>query len=306
MSVIIPTHNSAGTIVRALESVHRQHFQPIEIIVVDDGSSDPTRTIVEQYRDRGVQLIVLDGRHGASRARNEGIAVARGEYIAFLDSDDEWLTGKLAKQVAMLRANERLTLVGCGARRIGSDGVDRGRVYEGHRPVIVGPHAWRALLAYAFLCTPTVMAPRTAILEVGGFDQELVIGEDQDLWIRLARRGEIGYVHEDLVRVHESPDGLSTRHRARASKYALLIARRHLALARASLSQAEARAILASRLGNAGRMAYCNRDYRRGVYWLTQAILMGDSPLQNAWHLVTAAPVCRRLKAWIRHDALSS
>src|SRR5262245_33960402 len=101
VSVVLPAFNSADTLARAIDSARAQIYAPEEIIVVDDGSTDAIRDIVKSYRDE-LTFICLPERRGAAGARNAGIAAARGEAVAFLDSDDEWLPQKLQAQVEVL------------------------------------------------------------------------------------------------------------------------------------------------------------------------------------------------------------
>ena len=115
VSVVIPAFNAADTIARALDSVLIQTYPASEIIVVDDCSSDDTRAIVERYAAKGVRLLASPQRRGASGARNAGIAAAKGEAVAFLDSDDEWLNPKLEMQVALLTSSPKIAFVACGS-----------------------------------------------------------------------------------------------------------------------------------------------------------------------------------------------
>lgn len=99
VSVIIPVYNRAATIQRAVDSVLRQSYKELEIIIVDDCSSDDTVRVVNSYQDKRIKLICLSRNSGANTARNTGIRAAKGEYIAFQDSDDEWLENKLELQM---------------------------------------------------------------------------------------------------------------------------------------------------------------------------------------------------------------
>ena len=107
VSVVIPAYNSAQTLGRALASVRRQSLKPGETLIIDDCSTDDTPRIVAAYADIGARLITLAKRGGASNARNVGVREARGEFVAFLDADDEWLEAKLEKQMAMIAADPR-------------------------------------------------------------------------------------------------------------------------------------------------------------------------------------------------------
>ena len=295
ISVVIPAYNSAGTLGRALASVYAQDYQPLDIVVVDDASRDDTAAVVLAHDARGVRLIRHERNQGASAARNTGVRAAAGELIAFLDADDEWLPGKLDRQVAGLLAHPAWSLVACHAVQINPDGSDAGPVYSDRRPAS-GPDAWRVLLAYNFVATPCVIARRRDLLDLGGFDPALPIGEDQDMWIRLALRGEVGYVDETLVRVHTVPGSLSDTGAAASLHYTLPMIRRHLAASRHRLSIREERAILGERLARIGRSAYAGHELRVGLACIGQALMLGHKPFDNLLYLARAAPPIQWVK----------
>jgi glycosyltransferase involved in cell wall biosynthesis len=293
VSVVIPAHNSASTLKRALESVSRQSYRPLEIIVVDDASSDSTRDVL---RETGVRAIFLSENAGASAARNCGIEAASGDYIAFLDADDEWLPGKLAKQMALIAADDRMSFVACAAEQIGPDGARIGPLHPPVRRPAVGTEAWKTLLAYTFVATPCIVTRRRAVLEVGGFNPELTIAEDQDLWIRLALYGSVGYVDEVLVRVHASPTSLTARYNPQTAALTLPVITRHIAANRHLLSRREVRHILGTRYSSFGRNAYLSGQYDQGLRFIAKAIVLGHRPVENLWYLVSASPLSRWLK----------
>src|SRR5437868_11083365 len=127
VSIVIPAYNAAATIRRAVDSALAQTYHPIEVIVIDDCSQDATSEIMSTYADERIRFLRLPYNHGAGGALNPGIAIAKGEYIAFLDADDEWLPEKLAIQIPVLERNPRATMVNCGCRHVdlsGNTGVD--------------------------------------------------------------------------------------------------------------------------------------------------------------------------------------
>ncbi len=206
VSVVIPTHNRAGLLARSIESVLAQTFPDLECIVVDDGSTDNTAEVVRGFQDPRVRLVTLPTNCGLSRARNEGIRAARGEFVAFLDDDDEWLPRKLDMQVARLREADdpRATVVYCRCyvhdaltgRTTQTSGVYEGDIF-GH--LLRGWHP----------PTPSLfMVKRSSLLEVGGFDEGLPCAQDYDLWLRLAEASNhFAAVNEPLAVKHEHAEG---------------------------------------------------------------------------------------------------
>jgi glycosyltransferase involved in cell wall biosynthesis len=301
VSVVIPAHNSAATLARALDSVVAQTVPPYETIVVDDCSIDETPAVAARYADRGVRVVSLKRRGGAAGARNEGVKSARGDIIAFLDSDDEWLPAKLEKQLAILDSDDRLSLVFCSSTLFGPDGRNLGDIYGGHAPT-VGPDAWKALLVTNFIATPSVMARRAQLLALGGFDCSLKIGEDQDMWIRLALVGDVGFEPESLVKVHERENSLSNWNLDEQLRYTLPMIEKHVAVLSRRLTRAEVRNIRGERLGRLGRVAYTRGQRLKGARMMLEATLLGHRPFENLYYLMTASPPANGLKTLIRRS----
>src|SRR5262249_14562747 len=156
VTVAIPAYNAAATLRRALDSVFRQDYRPIEVVVVDDASLDETGEIARTY-DRGqIQLLSLPENKGECSV-NAAIEVARGEFVAFLDADDEWLDGKLSKQVALLQVNPNMTFVACGGVFVDTAGRPY-REFGLHQFAICPDQVWRALLARTLVAKPCVVA----------------------------------------------------------------------------------------------------------------------------------------------------
>jgi glycosyltransferase involved in cell wall biosynthesis len=300
ISVVIPAFNSAGTIARALDSAVSQSRPPDQILVVDDHSSDDTAEIVATFARQGVELIRPPHHRGAGGARNAGVQKASGDLIAFLDSDDEWLPGKLEKQVALIESDARLSFVACGSNLISVDGTDLGDLYHG-QPIVPGDYAWKALLACNFIATPAVLVWRHHLIALGGFDESMKIGEDQDLWIRLALRGSLGYVPESLVRVHKRENNLSRWALSDLLTYTLPMVERHISALHERLTAREIRQIRGERLSRFGRVAYARGELADGISLLSRSMLLGYRPLESAWYMATASPPTMWLKRRLGH-----
>ena len=185
-------------------SVLSQTHRNFELIVVDDGSTDNTVEVVRGFQDPRIRLLCHAKNCGASRARNEGVRSARGEWVAFLDDDDEWLPRKLELQMARLHKADdpRTTVVYCRGER--SDGAMKNRRRRS-RPLREG-QCFEHLLRGWVLGASHFLVKRSALLDVGGFDEELADFEDWDLWLRLAQSSNYFVaVNEGLVVVLEHP-----------------------------------------------------------------------------------------------------
>lgn len=205
VSVIVPAHNAAATLERALVSVNAQGVEGIETIVVDDGSSDKTARIAEAA---GTKLIRLPQTVGPAAARNHGIAASRGEFVAFLDADDEWLSGHLTRGLEPMLEDRSVGMTYCHALLKRSDGTEAVRKIDS--PLRRGRH--RLLWPDPVQCTPGTTIRRTVLDQAGWFDEALATREDQDLYIRVAEISRVVEIEKPLAVVHESGRGYSTRH----------------------------------------------------------------------------------------------
>lgn len=206
VSVIIPAYNREHTIQRAVNSVLAQTYRPVEIIVVDDGSTDATADQLQEYGDR-VRL-VRQKNGGPSSARNAGIRQANGEIISFLDSDDAWLPEKLACQVALLeqlRPHGVLCCI-CNARMVNADGTERTSFAAAgllpHEPSGIWANPAEVLLTRFILSNQTLAVRRELLERTGFFNEKFRLLEDYDLALRLALMGPWAYVAEPLVVWH--------------------------------------------------------------------------------------------------------
>jgi len=208
VTVIIPTYNRAHLLNRAIRSVLSQTFQDWELIVVDDGSTDNTEEIVKGFSDSRLHYIRHKVNCGAPAARNTGIKMAQGDYIAFLDSDDEWLPEKLEKQLKIFENSEdEVGVVYTGAVFIDEE---TGKVRI-KKPWAKGKIFLEELAFNPVGSTSRVMVKRECFDKCGGFDEEMESNEDWEIWIRLAEHYNFNYVEEPLVRYFEHKDSLSAQ-----------------------------------------------------------------------------------------------
>lgn len=215
ISVIIPAFNSAKFIDSAIDSVSCQKIYNFEIIVIDDGSTDATATVVKRYVDLGFVRYVYQVNSGPGAARNQGLDVADGEYICFLDADDTLLPGSISKRLDFMQRHPEVGMVFTDLYRCRSKGDnseahlrDNGflekfesAIIESQPPeyILDSRYVPLAFEHSPFIKTPTVMLRKSIIEKVGGFDCSLRAAEDIDLWLRIAREFPIGYIDEPLT-----------------------------------------------------------------------------------------------------------
>jgi glycosyltransferase involved in cell wall biosynthesis len=201
VTAVIPTYNCAHLLGRAIESVLAQTRPLNELIVVDDGSKDETQEVVAGF-GKDVRYIFQENR-GVAAARNRGVAEAKSEWIAFLDSDDEWLPQKIELQEVVARCHLESVLIyssyyiqtGPGNRRLGR--------------VPTSDRIWPLLRVQNPLATPTVLLRRDLFLDLGGFDAKLHRCEDWDLWVRARLSGPFADVQAPTTVCHVSEHGLT-------------------------------------------------------------------------------------------------
>ena len=194
ISVVMPCHNAARWIEAALQSIAAQTRAPLEVVVVDDASSDDSRGVVERARplleERGVEVVVLPAQvFNAGRARNIGIEAARGDWIAFLDADDIWFPGHLEDACALLeRSDDVAFLAGFEALDLKGQTSPLSPLSLGQTQNGLAPGAFlKVLVNFDPFGHSNVMYRRERVLEVGGFDAVQTRVHDMDLWLRVIR-----------------------------------------------------------------------------------------------------------------------
>ena len=205
ISVIIPTYNSDKYIGEAIHSVLRQTCTDYEIIVIDDGSTDNTRGIIEKYFPE-VEYFYIPNQ-GVSIARNYGIRRARGEFIAFLDADDLWLPEKLAMQLKLFEADKELMMVFTETRVFDTNGIKKATFSK--KEMLMKGDIVKNIFLYSHVSLPTVMVRRQVFHEIGCFDENLKAAEDDNLWMRIALKCRIHLLDEVLVHVRSTENSLS-------------------------------------------------------------------------------------------------
>jgi glycosyltransferase involved in cell wall biosynthesis len=195
VSVIIATYNMANYVVESIESILNQSWDNVQVIVVNDGSTDNTEDVLQQYATNERVILVYQDNQGQTVAKNRGLQEAAGEFIGFCDADDLWRPEKLAVQIPHFTDNPGLGVVYGNFDCIDGDGLP---TETPHRPglsgKITGP-----LLADNFVHFPTTLTRKSVIEEFSGFDESLSMAIDYDLWLRISTKYDFLYLDEVFV-----------------------------------------------------------------------------------------------------------
>lgn len=204
ISVVIPTYNAAHLVVDAIDSVLAQTAPADEIIVIDDGSADNTSAALARYGDRLRYIVQKNA--GASSARNHGVQLAQGDYVAFLDADDVWHPRRLEFQLKAIAKHPDLGLLGCKVFEWPADRMPKVNEAEAETVVFV---PWDQLVLKTCIATTSSIVRKSIVDQLGGFDTSLKSTEDRDLWVRIAELAPVAYLPAELVGMRKIEGSLS-------------------------------------------------------------------------------------------------
>jgi len=263
VSVVIPTYNRGHLITRAIQSVLGQTHQVFEIIVVDDSSTDNTGEVVKAIGSERIRYIRHTENRGGSAARNTGIEAAKCDYIAFQDSDDEWLPQKLEKQMtAFGSAPQEVGVVYTGFWRI----ENNRRTYMPSRRIRQKEgNIHLSLLRRSFITTQAAVVRRECFRKAGGFDESLPRLQDWELWIRISKHYLFRLVDEPLVVSYYTPDSISSDRIALARAHKLVLEKHFEEIKKD-------RKLLAKRYLGIGDLLCSERAMKEGRSYLVKAI----------------------------------
>jgi len=214
VSVIMPAYNAEKYIAASIESVCEQSFPDWELIVIDDGSQDSTRSIVQRFTANDPRIkYIFQENGGQARARNTGIMHSQGELIAFLDSDDLWMREKLELQVALLEAQEVDLVFSGGFIFNDDDTTQETQSFEIVSGRLEGAELLNQLYLNNLLPNLSVIVQRQVVIRAGLLDEDRIYqnSEDYDLWLTLAQQGAVFYgMPEMLVRYRRHPDSMTS------------------------------------------------------------------------------------------------
>ena len=213
ISVIIPTYNRAHLIQRAIDSVLNQTYPVNQLIVVNDGSTDKTQETLSKYKPN-VKTITINN-NGVSYARNVGIKEAHGDWIAFLDSDDEWKQTKLAKQVIAIQSTPNTVF--CHTEEIWVRNGKRINPMKKHKKY--GGYVFQKNLDRCLISPSSVLMKKSLIYDVGFFDTAFPICEDYDLWLKILAKYPVLFIDEPLVIKYGGHDDQLSKHTEKIEMY---------------------------------------------------------------------------------------
>jgi glycosyltransferase involved in cell wall biosynthesis len=195
-TVVIPTHNRSGLLKRAVFSVLSQTFERFELIIVDDHSTDDTPSVAGSFSDPRIQYVINYRTKGACGARNVGIFLAKGEWVALLDDDDVWLPDKLKIQYQRIQGMEQTVGLVCTDFAVFKGKGKKPKIYKNR------PSGWvrdKLLYGHGIGCLSSVCIRTEVLKAIDGFDERFKSNQDQDLWIRVAEISKFAYVPKTLV-----------------------------------------------------------------------------------------------------------
>jgi len=205
-SVIIPTYNRAHLVGRAIQSVLNQTYQDFELIIVDDASTDNTEDVIKEFQQKDNRIIYLkhDQNKGGSAARNTGIKISKGKYIAFLDSDDEWFPEKLEKQMNYIQSSNYGFMYCNMIINDKTNNTKKNLKIDFKDDIFID-----LLKNGSGICTSALLVKQSLLEKVGGFDESLPSYQDYDFLLRLSQKAKCGFLDEILLFYNLDENGIS-------------------------------------------------------------------------------------------------
>lgn len=298
ISVVMPTYNRAKVLGEAIRSVCEQDYGNWELLVIDDGSSDYTRTVLQNFKSEPRIRIYSQPNRGQAIARNRGIRESRGDYIAFLDSDNRWLRQKLRTQVQHLTTDASVDVLYGDIELIDMEGNVRPDRSLQER---FSGEVWRPLLLDNFVNFNTSVVRSVKLRDVGGMDETVQRADDYDLWLRLAPIAKFQYVPGVVTQYRVAGKRISDNVAGRFESNISAVTRffeRNPEL----LSQWEIDSVLSSVHQRFAR-SFCNQGMRREAWSKSLAAIKLAPTQKGAWRTLAAIavePVRRHLRGWAR------
>jgi glycosyltransferase involved in cell wall biosynthesis len=286
VSIITPTYNAAKYLPAAIDSVLGQTCTDWELIIVDDGSTDNTRSLVASYLPiLGEKLRYLyQSNRGQSAARNAGLQVAKSEFVATLDADDLWLPTRLARGLAIMDRCSHVGLVHSKVARVDIHGDIVG-YFDFPAKYQAGKIAVNIYDRRANILSPTVLLRRQCLEVVGFFDETLAATEDRDLWFRIAERYEVAYIDEILAHLRRTP-GSASSDASRVLKAQLSFVRKHYE--RGACGRAARRRALGQIYREQGDAWFSSGQLNTSIDYYSRSVFCNPMNVENLYMLLRA------------------
>lgn len=287
VSVIMPVYNAEVFIAQAIDSILEQTFKSFEFIIINDGSTDASLKIIRSYNDPRIRVVSRKNK-GLVATLNEGIKLARGEYIARMDADDISYPDRFSQQVVYLDKNKDIDLV--GSQIITMD--EAGNMSKGIVSKPIDPEDVRLLLGHgSIIAHPTVMMKLHSVKEVGGYREKYWPAEDYDLWLRMAEHGELANLPSVLLKYRISKKGISQSKGVEQSDESMRLARewrkKHLDYSRAVKPTAVYQFVRRYKKQQRSLASYSLQVYLRELlYSIREDILQSSKPMYAQVYLL--------------------
>ena len=209
VSVIIPTYNRADILPRAINSILSQTYDDLEIIIIDDGSSEDIQSVLESIKSGKLKLIKHTENRGIAAARNTGIRASDSKYIALLDNDDEWLPEKLEMQIKLMETEPAETAIS----DTGFINIIKNKSYyiPGFEQRNKNSNIYRSIISKHFILPSTILLRRECFLSTGIFDENIPVFDDWDYFFRILNKYRIKSINEPLIRRYHHTDNVSSK-----------------------------------------------------------------------------------------------
>lgn len=292
VSVVVTTYNYAAYLPQAIDSVLAQQYDEYEVIVVDDGSTDDTADVVRRYLGHPQVRYVRRPNGGQASAKNLGVRLAVGEYVAFLDADDVWRPDKLRKQIPLFASRPDVGIVFARCVRIDKTGVPRGE------PGLPLHRGWvtRQLFIENFIPFSSSVVRRECFTRVGMFDERLAMAIDYDLWLKVSLRYQVDYCDEILV-LYRTGHGHMSENVEKRLECASFVARRFMHEHREAIDRRTRREDRAYSLRNQGAY-YGERNLPLGILYHLRSLRY--RPLNVSTYKSLARLLLRRCPTGLR------